>query len=479
MGHSIALRQDTIRRLEIQRVSSSATRVCIELSNLGFAVEIIEQGLAIIFQQILQLKTNVRKLNSDQAKKYVDLSSKLYSGTAAYSRNFAIERNKLIQHIRKQPGLEYFLLPKSCSALSQVAQGGPVVILNSHSDACDGLIFLHSSAEPIHVSLPNVTLDLLESQVAMLRNLLRYCNAMSDLDESGSSRLPSDGRWLTSKPTQDCFADMLAWLWTCVVAPVYRVIESHGIHNGRIWWLLTGAFVGLPLHASPPTDQFIHSYTTTLGSLLEGYAKKSSCILPSEFGIVAVTHTGPGRANYLNGVKEEVEKICSIIDPQMITLLEGEQATPDAVKALLPNCSWVHFACHGRQQLSEPTKSRLLLYNGVLELETILQLSLPNPQFAFLSACETTMGDPVLVNESFHLVGGFIAAGFRGAIGSLWYMKDEDGPLVAEMVYTHMFRDGRQPQVSDAAEALHLAVKELRARKMPYERWMPFIHHGV
>jgi hypothetical protein len=58
-------------------------------------------------------------------------------------------------------------------------------------------------------------------------------------------------------------------------------------------------------------------------------------------------------------------------------------------------------------------------------------------------------------------------------------MNDADGPLVAEIVYGHLFRHGRQPQASDVAEALQLAVKELKARSVPYERWMPFVHMGV
>ncbi|KAJ6570448.1 hypothetical protein DFH09DRAFT_1153584 [Mycena vulgaris] len=77
-----------------------------------------------------------------------------------------------------------------------------------------------------------------------------------------------------------------------------------------------------------------------------------------------------------------------------------------------------------------------------------------------------------------HLGGGFIAAGFRGAIGIMWTMEDEDGPLVAELVYSHLFRNN-QPQASDAAEALKLAVNELRKRNVSYERWIPFIHIGV
>ncbi|KAJ7646372.1 hypothetical protein DFH06DRAFT_997676 [Mycena polygramma] len=58
-------------------------------------------------------------------------------------------------------------------------------------------------------------------------------------------------------------------------------------------------------------------------------------------------------------------------------------------------------------------------------------------------------------------------------------MNDSDGPIVAEIVYSHLFRDCREPQASDAAEALQLAVKELKKRGVPYERWVPFIHMGI
>jgi CHAT domain-containing protein len=183
--------------------------------------------------------------------------------------------------------------------------------------------------------------------------------------------------------------------------------------------------------------------------------------------------------NYLKGVEEEVEKICSVIKISSLQCLQGEQATPEAVKHQLQDCSWVHLACHGTQDVVEPTKSRLLLYDGSLELERILQMPLSNAEFVFLAACQTAMGDAVLVNESFHLGGGFIAAGFRSAVGTLWSMNDQDGPLVAEMFYSHLFRNGQRPQVTDTAEALQHAVNELRARNVPYERWVPFIHMGI
>ncbi|KAJ6580450.1 CHAT domain-containing protein [Mycena vulgaris] len=447
IGNLLPVRHEATHRLEIGEATSAAARTFTNFSNFLSAVEIIEQGVGITFQQMLQLKTDMGGIPSAQARQLQVLSSELYSGTSSNLQDTANKRQKLLDDIRKQPGLEHFLRPKPYTVLSHASQGGPVIMLNSHQDHCDGIVILDPASDPVHVSLPNVTLALLKSQGETLRQLLTSSN-------------------------------LLTWLYNNVVFPVYQTLDSvsHGIHNGRLWWLPTGAFSGLPLHACPPTSQFIHSYTATLGSLLDAYSKESH--IPPKVGVVGVTHTGSG-GNRLPGVEQEVKKIMSIIKTSHVECLEGPQATPDAVKLQLQDCSWVHLACHGKQDLLEPTKSHLMLYQGVLELDTILHMPLSNAEFVFLAACQTAMGDSQLINESFHLGGGFIAAGFRSAIGTLWSMNDRDGPLVAEKVYSHLFQEGQQPQASDTAEALQLAVEELKAQKVPYERWIPFIHMGI
>ncbi|KAJ7892187.1 hypothetical protein B0H13DRAFT_1457501, partial [Mycena leptocephala] len=82
-----------------------------------------------------------------------------------------------------------------------------------------------------------------------------------------------------------------------------------------------------------------------------------------------------------------------------------------------------------------PTQSHLRLYGGNLDLETILRMPLPNAQFVFLAACQTAMEDTQLVN----VIMGFITAGFQSAIGTMWSMNDNDGPVVTEIVYSHLF----------------------------------------
>ncbi|KAJ7176185.1 CHAT domain-containing protein, partial [Mycena crocata] len=477
IGHSIPTRHRALRRLDVGKVTSEAVCTCINLDAIASAIEIAEQGLATIFQQMLQLKTDVDKLPSAQAEVFRTLSIQLYEGNSEDQMDLAIRRDEMLKEIRQQPGLEYFLLPKPYDVLRYASQGGPVVILNSHEDFCDAVIMLNPASCPVHVPLLDITLDMLQSQRTALSDLLGHCNIRSR-GESESSRLFGKRERFTSKPPEEGFGDLLAWLSTHVVAPIYQVLNSHGVHGGRLWWLPTGAFTGLPLHASSESDQFINSYTSTLGSLLDAYKKSSSAVPVPRFGIVGVTHSDSSGRGSLTGVQQEVEKILSIItEPR--EFVDGQKATVEAVKLQLETCSWFHLACHGKQQMGDPTKSYLTLYEGVLELDSILRMPLTNAEFVFLAACQTAKGDAALVNESFHLGGGFISAGFRSAVGTLWSMMDADGPLVSESFYSYLFRDGRRPQATDAAEALHHAVKKLKATKVAYERWIPFIHIGV
>ncbi|KAJ7198992.1 CHAT domain-containing protein [Mycena pura] len=475
IGNVVAVRHEAIFRLHIGKVTAEAARTCIDFSDFTSAVELIEQGIGITFQQMLQLKTNTDQLPLEQANKLQFLSSELYSEASPNPKELATEWQDLLKEIHQIKGLESFLLPKAYEDLCLASQGGPVVILTSHNDHCDGIIIPNPKSDPVHVLLPHVTPDMLKSQHTRLSELLRHYNVRKR-GETVSTRLFGQKEQFELKKPEESFSDLLAWLHTYIVSPVYQTLELHGICDGRLWWLPTGAFTGLPLHACSPTTQFIQSYTSTLGSLLDAYTKIPSAV--PKVGIVGVEDTSYG-SNYLPGVNQEVDKILSIIKKPHV--LRGPQATVDAVKQQLQDCSWIHLACHGTQDLVEPTKSHLLLYDAPLHLETILRMPTSNAEFVFLAACQTAKGDTDLANESFHLGGGFIAAGFRGAIGTLWSMNDRDGPLVAESVYSHLFCEGRQPQASDAAKALQLAVAKLKAQKpeVSYERWVPFIHIGV
>jgi CHAT domain-containing protein len=158
----------------------------------------------------------------------------------------------------------------------------------------------------------------------------------------------------------------------------------------------------------------------------------------------------------------------------------GDEATVDQVARGMEESNWVHFACHGVQNILNPTESALLLSkDSRLTLSEITKLSLPHAQLAFLSACQTATGDENLVEEAVHLAAGMLLAGYRGVIATMWSIGDHDAPQVADVVYAHLFKS-RKPDATQAAHALHVAVEELRQKNpSSYLSWVPYIHIGI
>jgi hypothetical protein len=81
-GHSVTVRQDATRRMNINEATSTATTACIDDVDFQSVVELMEQGLAIEFQQLLELKTSFDQLPKNDAVELERLSSQLYLGIA-------------------------------------------------------------------------------------------------------------------------------------------------------------------------------------------------------------------------------------------------------------------------------------------------------------------------------------------------------------------------------------------------------------
>jgi CHAT domain-containing protein len=198
-------------------------------------------------------------------------------------------------------------------------------------------------------------------------------------------------------------------------------------------------------------------------------------IVQQKFQLLAVA-----QPSALPGTKEELGQISKHAGNFAVSKLVEDEATVDQVAKGMEESTWVHFACHGVQNISNPTESALLLAGGSrLTLSKISQLSLPHAELAFLSACQTATGTEDLAEEAVHLAAGMLLAGYRGVIATMWSIRDHDAPQVADGVYAHLFRSG-QPDATEAAHALHLAVKKFREdRKSTFISWVPFIHIGA
>ncbi|KAJ7906972.1 CHAT domain-containing protein, partial [Mycena leptocephala] len=494
VGNSLDVRLAAFKRTEIAKTTADAVHACIERGDLCCAVEFAERGVAITFQQRLQLNAHAHKLLSADAiicTKLDELSAVLINRKHPNLNKVETERQRLLEKIRQQPGLQKYLCPKDWRDLRQVSKDGPVVILNSHRESCDAIL-LHSGSEPIRIKLKVILQELKDKKKSLHRLLTKDQNRDGHREEiPGSAELVPD------------FERILIWLWNMIVSPIYTELKSVSINQisgGRLWWCPMGEFTGLPLHAShaandhtvDAADRFIQSYIPNLGLLLEARQNQLPHLCP-EFGIIGVTHSGSNGQDPLPSVKKEVAQIEALVKHakfKISTLSDPSSditsPTVDNVATLLQGSSWVHFACHGQQSLRDPTKSYLHLYKGYLELQAILKMSLHKPEFAFLATCQSAKGDSNLVNESFHLGGGFIAAGFKAVIGTMWTMKDYDGPVISQAVYRHLLAKAKHgkpntyPKAEDTARALHVALKDFKKlHHNSYARWIPFIHIGV
>jgi CHAT domain-containing protein len=189
--------------------------------------------------------------------------------------------------------------------------------------------------------------------------------------------------------------------------------------------------------------------------------------------------SAPG-VSHIPNTKQELECIERRLGDREHVVLNDHEGTKNRVIKAMAESNWLHLACHGIQRQDEPTKSGLILEDGRLTLEEIIQLDLPNAEFAYLSACQTITGEETLSDEAVHIAGGMLLAGYRGVVATMWSIEDDLAPEVADEFYRHIMEGEGRPDNRKAAEALHYSIHKLRKkREMPLTSWIPFVHMGV
>jgi len=245
---------------------------------------------------------------------------------------------------------------------------------------------------------------------------------------------------------------------------------------------VTGSLSFLPIHAAgiygietgdKLPDYVVSSYTPTLTAILDSSTSK----VEDNFTILTVAQPSTPNAAPILKTEDEVKVVQSLASGMNVVSLVSEEGTVDRVLQAMKDTDWIHMACHGKQETSDPMKSGLLLHDKILELSEIVRHALPRADFAFLSACQTAVGDERIPDESAHLAAGMFMAGYRGVIATMWSIRDKDAPQVAEDVYKQILKNGK-PNRKEAAHALHDAVKRLRDSGAGFMAWVPFIHLG-
>ncbi|THU99261.1 TPR-like protein [Dendrothele bispora CBS 962.96] len=498
--------------LKIGRTINAAAAMAISVGDLSRAVEWLEEGRSIIWKQILQLRTpldELRQQHPDLADELLRVSQALdKAGTSDFQdidpeikhknaeeeaqnhHKLAAKYEELLQQVRELDGFGSFLRPKKFSELAPAAINGPVVIVNVAELRCDALV-LCTSGEIVSVTLPTFSYKQAETLHLKLQSSLRAHGVRVDRDGDLATHLAEEAN-------QDHFISILADLWSHIVQPILSKIEQVLYENAdhflpHITWCATGALAFLPLHAAGiygsdnPMNIFdftVSSYTTTLTAMLGSCSKPKRDPTVVRSVLIVSQPATPGQSP-LPDVVKEVEAIQHYTSPDHTCHLTHEFATVGAVLGEMSKHEIIHLACHGIQDMKNPLSSAFLLYDGGLELNTLMRLSLENAELAILSACETATGHENLPEEAVHLAAGMLAIGYPSVIATMWSIRDSDTPLIADKVYANLLghRDNSESQKAKLtpAYALHEAVKHLRKEvgEMNFVRWVPFIHFGV
>ncbi|KAG2347159.1 hypothetical protein BDR05DRAFT_905863 [Suillus weaverae] len=493
---SIISRRDAATAFRVaQSLPVDAASCAIRRNDLQRAVELEEQGRGQQWSLASRLRTpldDLKSANLPLAHKLSELNRHLSDaqGSAVITdsvaadiaareyRTLLTEWEATVAEIRSLQGFSRFLLPPSYDDLQVAAHHGPVIILIASQYSCNALI-VPTSGEPHHVPFPSLTLADVEMLKGDFAREIRHASFMG----------PNESRMN--------LIVLLRKIWDKVMLPIAKALyqDLKVKPRSRIWLCPTAAFTSIPLHAAHPSrmkadnsgrelcleDIYICSYTPTLSALIRARQTMKTHVTPSFAGI-GQGQPGAGQGTVLAAVDSELELVCKLVPPQVkFTHLSGEEATQAGALDALRRNTWVHLACHGKQDRVQPYYSHFAMKDKPLMLLDIMENDAPQAEFAFLSACHTAVGDEETPEEAIHLAAGLQFSGFKSVIGTLWAVDDATAKHVVKAFYEEIFKgaeEGNLPDCTKAASALNHATHSVKS-KVPLEQRIVLVHIGV
>jgi CHAT domain-containing protein len=195
---------------------------------------------------------------------------------------------------------------------------------------------------------------------------------------------------------------------------------------------------------------------------------------------------GPGGAGFsrLAATRREAAAITALLPRTEVELLLGFAARRGTVVAgELDRYRILHFATHGVIDAERPRLSGLVLslvdpagrpQDGFLSLADIYNLDL-TADLVVLSGCETALGREIRGEGLIGLVRGFLYAGSRRVVASLWRVEDRATAELMARFYRALLRGGEPPAA--ALRDAQLALLRQPRWRQPAS-WAGFVVQG-
>ena len=146
-------------------------------------------------------------------------------------------------------------------------------------------------------------------------------------------------------------------------------------------------------------------------------------------------------------------------DPKSKLFLR-KQATETALKRYGGQFRYIHFATHGTFIAGKPLLSGLLMAgdgenDGTLTVGELYDISLP-ADLVTLSACETALGKVANGDDVIGFTRGFLYAGTRSIVSSLWKVDDKATSILMQEFYKNL----KESDKRSALRSAQLKIKD-------------------
>jgi CHAT domain-containing protein len=191
-----------------------------------------------------------------------------------------------------------------------------------------------------------------------------------------------------------------------------------------------------------------------------------------------------GRIPRLSFSRVEADAILAVTQSlHPLGALDFDASRKRATTENLSRYRYLHFATHGILNSEHPEFSGLLFsmvdeqgkpQNGFLKLVEIYNLNL-KADLVVLSACQTALGEEVKGEGLIGLTRGFMNAGARRVVASLWRVDDAATAELMSVFYREMFVNSKSPAAALRSAQIH--ISEQKRWRSPYY-WAAFTIQG-
>lgn len=492
-GHAVELLPEVspqrLERPDAQRwfatysgLASAAAAMCLACRQPERGVALLELGRGVLLNRSLRLSTDLADLRAkdgglaarftsirDQldALGLTDSTPPMHAGDTRWKtpdhtrerrRDVVRALTEVVDRIRELPGFRDFLRLPDLNALLSETADGPIVLVNVSEYRCDALMLTTDGVR--HVPLPALTANRLD-KLAFDFHLA--------VEQAGDADVN------TSAAAEERLTEILDWLWTTVARPVLDAVETLVEPPSTLWWVPTGSLCFLPLHAATSretgesmVDRIVSSYTPTVAAL--HHSRQRGATNERHPAVIMAS----GRDDDPLALPASAAEAKSVADRLGTTAVDAAIEPQEAVLAALTHSTHLHLATHARSDPDDPSASSLLFPGYELSVADMARIRNLSGEFAYLSACETTLTTADLTDEAIHLTSACQLAGFARVVGTQWIVRDAVAARAARAFY-----DELSTTSGNTALALHQAVSRLRQRYAGHpSAWAAYHHVG-